>query len=407
MTPKVTVLMPVHNGAQYLVEAIDSVIGQTFTDYEFMIIDDASTDDSRTLIGGYDDDRICLVRNETNLGQVRSLNKGLRLARGKYVARIDQDDSSLPPRLERQVAVLDADQSVAVVGTWVYNNLDPDGKRVDVWPGRVDDRADYLFALLSNTLPIYHTSVMLRRDAVMQVQGYDERVPYCEDLDLWLRLALARYDARVISEPLTHYRIHEGMQSHSRHETQWKNAVLSQERFIKVFADEHAAGPLRMLLMRHDSSIGLTTQIRDKPADFWEVCSSPSLTREYCGQLDCMLGNMRTKLHLNALQFRKLTRLVHRQAARAAGRAWRVGITRQWSSSFPLYLFSLRGGLAMASSLHAWTYPIVYAAAPLLPVLREVKRTALRSGPIKLWYSSLRQRARRSAKIRLWYRNFF
>ena len=124
---------------------------------------------------------------------------------------------------------------------------------------------------------------------------------------------------------------------------------------------------LRLLLMRHDSSIGLTTQSAVTPTDFWNVCSSPSLAKEYCRKLDCMLRNMRDRLGLNTPQFQKLVLLVRRQVARVAGRAWRVGIARQWSCSFPLYIFSMRGGVSMISSLHAWTYPLTGLLLLLLP----------------------------------------
>ena len=96
----ITVLKPVYNGAKYLNEAIDSILNQTFSDFEFLIIDDGSTDQSIDLIKTYEDPRIQLFENEVNIGQSATLNKGLRLARGKYIARMDQDDISTLDRLK-------------------------------------------------------------------------------------------------------------------------------------------------------------------------------------------------------------------------------------------------------------------------------------------------------------------
>ena len=184
----VTVLMPVYNGTRYLREAIDSILKQTFEDFEFLIIDDASTDESANVILSYSDKRIRFVQNESNVGQVRCQNIGLDLARGKYIARLDQDDSSLATRLHRQVNLMESEHRLAVVGTWM-SKVDDNGHEIDLWRGKVDDPADYLFTSLTNSLPLYHPSVMFRRDAVMSVNGYDESLPYCEDQDLW-RLSL-------------------------------------------------------------------------------------------------------------------------------------------------------------------------------------------------------------------------
>src|SRR3990170_6306785 len=104
MNPEITVLMSVYNGERFLREAIESILNQTYRDFEFLIINDGSTDSSREIILSYNDPRIRLIDNELNIGLTRSLNKGLRLARGKYIARQDADDISFRKRLEKQVA---------------------------------------------------------------------------------------------------------------------------------------------------------------------------------------------------------------------------------------------------------------------------------------------------------------
>ncbi len=115
--PRVTVLMSVYNGEKYLREAIDSILNQTFKDFEFLIIDDGSTDSSADIIRSYTDFRIRLIQNEKNIGLTRSLNKGLKLAKGEYIARMDVDDISLPIRFEKQVSFLDKYEDVKLVGS--------------------------------------------------------------------------------------------------------------------------------------------------------------------------------------------------------------------------------------------------------------------------------------------------
>ena len=120
MAPKVSVVMCVHNGERYLYEALESVLNQTFEDFEFIIVDDASADNTPAILKEYaaQDGRIRLMRNAHNLGLTRSLNKALRLAKGEYIARQDADDISLPQRLEKQVEFLNSNSRTAVVGSW-------------------------------------------------------------------------------------------------------------------------------------------------------------------------------------------------------------------------------------------------------------------------------------------------
>ena len=117
-TPKVSVIMSVYNGLPYLREAIDSILQQTYEDFEFLIIDDGSVDGSRDAVLSYDDPRMELLANETNRGLPASLNRGIATARGKYIARQDADDISMPDRLQQQVHWLDTNDSTGVVGTW-------------------------------------------------------------------------------------------------------------------------------------------------------------------------------------------------------------------------------------------------------------------------------------------------
>src|SRR6185295_3491651 len=117
--PQVSVLMSVYNGEKYLKEAMESILNQSFPDFEFLIFNDSSTDSGREIILSFNDPRIVLVDNEKNIGLTKSLNKGLSLAKGKYIARMDADDISDAGRLNEQVNYMEKNSDVAVCGSWV------------------------------------------------------------------------------------------------------------------------------------------------------------------------------------------------------------------------------------------------------------------------------------------------
>tara|TARA_Y100001970_G_C14236513_1_gene862153 strand:- start:2343 stop:3545 length:1203 start_codon:yes stop_codon:yes gene_type:complete len=389
----VTVLMPVYNGARYLREAIDSILQQTFQDFEFLIIDDASTDESVKIVLSYHDDRIRLIQNESNLGQVKCQNKGLHLANGKYIARLDQDDSSEANRLQRQIEFLNSNNRLAVVGTWLVK-VDGRGNEIGKWLGNIDDYIDVLFTSLTNSLPLYHPSVMFRRDAVLAVNGYDEDLPYCEDQDLWRRLALAGYESIVIPEVLTRYRIHDDQQSVTKSNIQSNNVIITLERFLEYFVIDSAVKPLR-LLMTCESLLGL---------EFWELCSSPKVTRQYCDYILQLLFSMKEKLQLTSIQFEKLELLMRRHAVYASLRAWRGGLFRQWFASVPMYLFAVRGGISMTLCHYVYIYPIVYVIAPIFIILRTIKRLVFKITYVKSLFEYMRHIGKQSNVLRYWYR---
>jgi glycosyltransferase involved in cell wall biosynthesis len=184
--PKVTVLMSVHDEERYLREAIDSILAQSFSDFEFLILDDASTDSSRAIVRGYDDSRIRMIENERNLGLTRSLNRGIELARGTYIARMDADDLSKPERLGRQVAFLDAHSECAAVASYSAK-IDRDS--IDVGRARTPIDGDEIRKRLRRRNCITHGTVMMRREALQRVGCYDEAMERAQDYDLWLRLS--------------------------------------------------------------------------------------------------------------------------------------------------------------------------------------------------------------------------
>lgn len=202
MTPRVSVLMAVYNGEKYLPEAINSILGQTFTDFEFLIVDDGSSDRTPEIINCYQDPRIKVISNPYNVGLTHSLNKGLDLARGEYVARMDSDDISLPDRLARQVAHMDVNSEVAVCGTWA-KDIDSEGKVTGVRETPVGRSLEREYWRPS---PIIHPSAMIRR-AHLNGLRYDEQIRYAQDFDLWLRIKPVHKLANL-PEYLLLYRVH-------------------------------------------------------------------------------------------------------------------------------------------------------------------------------------------------------
>ncbi|MDB5252647.1 MAG: glycosyltransferase [Flaviaesturariibacter sp.] len=203
-SPTVSVILPVFNADRFLREAIDSVLGQTFTDFELLVINDGSTDGSESLIRSYSDPRLLYLLNEGNRGLVFSLNRGLDAARGKYIARMDADDVCRPERFSRQVAFLES-SAAAVVATTV-DMMDEAGNQMPAW---ADDRACITAEAIQRYLPkdncIAHPSIMGRASLLKQYK-YDPSQIEAEDYDLWLRLSADGHLVAKIDEPLLRYR---------------------------------------------------------------------------------------------------------------------------------------------------------------------------------------------------------
>ncbi len=184
--PAITVLLPVYNGAGYLKDAVTSVLGQSFRDFELLIIDDGSTDETPSIIERFDDQRVRYVRHELNRRLIATLNEGLAMAKGKYVARMDADDVCHPKRLEMQERFLEAHPDVGVVGTAV-RSTDGEGRYGPVY--RFPERHDVIMWALSFVCPLAHPSVMMRRNLVLSAGGYAASALHAEDYDLWERLS--------------------------------------------------------------------------------------------------------------------------------------------------------------------------------------------------------------------------
>jgi len=187
-TPRISVAMSVYNNAAVVAQAIDSILAQSFGDFEFLIVDDGSTDNSPAVLDDYArrDPRIRLW-HEPNRGLIASLNLMIAHAQGELIARMDGDDIALPERFARQVAFFDAYPDHGVLGTNTHE-IDDAGAVTECTDFHPFDH-DEIVAALSRGSPFCHSSIMMRRDVLARIGGYRAAYRHCEDYDLWLRLS--------------------------------------------------------------------------------------------------------------------------------------------------------------------------------------------------------------------------
>jgi len=207
-----TVLMAVRNGEPYIQAAVESILGQTYQDFTFLIIDDASTDNTPEIIRSYADPRVQLIALDKNVGQTAALNRGLKEIRTEWMGRMDADDYSAPRRFEMQMRAAAADKSLGCIGTfaWTFTG-DPSGM-----DGRLEKPTGIaaIKAALLWSAPIIHGSMIARTKTMVDAGGYNERYRYSADLDLYDRL-LSLCNGENVPEALLGIRRHPGQDSHS------------------------------------------------------------------------------------------------------------------------------------------------------------------------------------------------
>jgi glycosyltransferase involved in cell wall biosynthesis len=226
--PTVSVIMAVHNAQAYLEAAVESILAQTFSDFEFIVIDDGSTDRSPHMLADVAS-RDPRVRLETraNRGLTKSLNEAIHLSTGELIARMDADDIARPTRLQIQVDFLRAHPEVVLLGGG-YELIDGAGRLLTRIIPPVDDATLQEHALSGRT-PICHPLAMMRRDAVLKVGGYDEKMLVAQDLDLWLKLGEVGKLA-CVPDILLQYRQHSRSVSEKKQDLQVQNMKLACER---------------------------------------------------------------------------------------------------------------------------------------------------------------------------------
>ena len=205
-SPAISVVMSVYNSATYLKDAIESILDQTFEDFEFIIIDDGSTDNSVDIIKSYKDRRIVFLQNYKNIGLAKSLNKGISIARGKYIARMDADDISVQDRLKVQIDFINSNDTDIVFSTISF--IDENNKELGYWVLDANNiNLDDIYATLPYSNCLAHPTMMAKRNIIRNYR-YDETLDKAQDYNLWLRLLANKYRFSKINIPLVKYRLH-------------------------------------------------------------------------------------------------------------------------------------------------------------------------------------------------------
>jgi len=205
--PKVSVIMPFYNAENFLKESIESVLNQTFTDFEFIIINDASTDNSDTIVKKYlnKDKRIIYIKNSKNKWIVFNLNKWIELARWEYIARMDGDDISILDRFKKQVDFLDKNKDISIV--W-WNVILINEEDNEIWKVIKPEFNEDILKFVFLGSPFVHPSVMIRKEVFNKLGGYKEKYLYCEDYELWFRILYSWYKWANLDNYILKYRKH-------------------------------------------------------------------------------------------------------------------------------------------------------------------------------------------------------
>lgn len=236
---KVSVIMANYNtNIKYLSSAVNSILNQSFNDFEFIIIDDASTDNSLEYLRRINDRRVVLLENDVNLGLTKSLNKAIAVSKGKYIVRMDSDDISLPNRIEKQVQFMENHPNVIVAGTWVQYF----GSSEILYKPIISTTEEYRVRLLFGNSPtIVHPSAILNKEMMLSAGiQYDERYRNSQDYKMWVECS--KYgDCVIIPEVLLKYRVHEKQISSGGRKKQdyfMRQIVKEQLNVLRISLDE-------------------------------------------------------------------------------------------------------------------------------------------------------------------------
>lgn len=248
-TPRISVVMPAYNSEKYIGEAIESILNQTFTDFEFIIINDGSMDDTAKIVSQYanKDKRIKFINNKDNRGIVSVLNQGLDLAKGEYIARMDSDDISLSTRFERQIQYMESHPECGVLGTW-FKCFGKSDKII----------RNHECVKICNIVKVQHVghpTVMLKRAVVDKYKfHYDEKYKYAEDFELWSRMVFVT-EIHNLPEVLLKYRWHGNNISIEHAHRQQELTRQVQQNVLNKLTDDNAIQ--QMILHKPGSGIFL------------------------------------------------------------------------------------------------------------------------------------------------------
>ena len=234
-TPIISIVMPVYNGEKYLKEAIDSILNQTYKYFEFIIINDGSTDRSEEIILSYADSRIRYIKNETNLKLIKTLNKGIQLSEGEYIVRMDADDISLPNRLLLQIDFMQKNPNVGLCSGNAIS-IGPEGNIIS---GKWWDTNNLPIKwLLIWENPIAHPTIMLRKETLLTNKlSYDTRKLHAEDYELWCKMAHFTNIERL-NDIILKYRVSESSIYRNNFRTSCNNSLDTNREYIKKIISE-------------------------------------------------------------------------------------------------------------------------------------------------------------------------
>ncbi|MBD2231992.1 glycosyltransferase family 2 protein [Phormidium tenue] len=228
-TPDISVVIPTYNRADILSRTIDSVLQQTHQNLELIIVDDGSTDGTAALVSAIDDARVRFMPLGENRGGGYARNQGIKAAAGKYIALLDSDDEWLPNKLELQIALLDSatDPKVAAAYCTYYERHELTKRDVFIGTTHAGDIFD---RLLAGWCPP-SSAVLTHREALLEVDGFDENLPSFQDFDLWLRLAQAGYRFVVVDQPMLIKHVHSGLQVSTNPAAKLKGFEIFEQRW--------------------------------------------------------------------------------------------------------------------------------------------------------------------------------
>lgn len=254
---RISVLMSVYNDEKYLRKSVNSALEQSFSDFEFIIIDDGSTDKSLEIVKSYKDPRIRIVRNKNNIGLTKSLNKGLQFAQGEYIARMDADDIALPDRLGKQIDFMDKNPGVGVLGTAIYV-IDEAGRLITKSRKPLTHPCCVWNLLFRNSF--YHPTVMIKKDLLLSVEGYSPQHKAGQDRDLWIRV-FDKTKLANLKEPLLLHRKHRKQISHNLDNVEYKERIESRQRIFSLIVGREISYKnlkimsIRRKLKRHECGV--------------------------------------------------------------------------------------------------------------------------------------------------------
>jgi glycosyltransferase involved in cell wall biosynthesis len=227
MSKIVQILMPVYNAERFLAEAIESVLNQTFDDFELLIINDGSSDKSEEVILSFSDPRIRYLKNDSNLKLIKTLNKGIQLSAGKYIVRMDADDICHPERIQKQFEFMESNPEIGICGSWFEAFGEVENSIV-----KYKEKHDEIMTRMLYQCHFCHPSIIIRRELFEESEMYfDENYPHAEDYEFYLR-ASKKWKFHNLQEVLLKYRIHGESVSNKNKAIQIKNSLIIKKRFF-------------------------------------------------------------------------------------------------------------------------------------------------------------------------------